>query len=145
MFRGQDHSGGRPAQSFHGELSVHHRDHHRAGVAWNGAVDDEKISVMDSRALHRSSACANEECRSRVRDEFFIEIERPLDVVIGRRGKTGFDPTGEQWSGDGWCPGFGFRAILHGRKTLTKYEQKASLSALRCSGDLGRGAPSERT
>ena len=118
-------------ESFDGEVTIHHGDDHRAFVAGNGTIDDEKVAVMDSGALHGPSARAEKEGRRRVCDQFFVEIERPLDMVVGRGGESRLDPGGQERScgGEGLCCWAG--SFFHGKKTLTKDEHKASGSVSR--------------
>ncbi len=94
VFRGQNHACRCLSQSFHGEFTVDHRDHHRAVLTGNRAIDHEQITIMNSSSLHRSSTCSQKEGGCRVGDEFLVQVERAFDVVVGGGGKSGLDSGG---------------------------------------------------
>jgi hypothetical protein len=52
-----------------------------------GPVDDRDIAGKDASAGHALALDANRESGGRMLDQQLVEIERPVDIVLGRRRK----------------------------------------------------------
>ena len=58
------------------------------------AVDDEQVAVVDALSDHRVALDADEERGGRPPHEKLVEVERRLEILLGRRGKPRHDGTG---------------------------------------------------
>ena len=91
------------AVGLHGEVSVHACDDHIA-VCWaEGAVDNEQVAIGDARAGHRVALDAHEVSGGGPPHEKLVEVERRLEVLLGRRGEPRHNGTGN----------FSLRALRH--------------------------------
>jgi len=75
------------AVGLHGELAVHAGDDHRAVLRLERAVHDQEVAVLHAGAGHRVALRADEVGRGGTRDQQLVEVERPLDVLLGGRGE----------------------------------------------------------
>lgn len=83
MFGSQNRTVIRLAKSLHGELTVDDGNDHHAGPRCDGSVDDQEVAIMDTGALHGSPAGSKKEGGRGASDQFFVEVEGAIDVVIG--------------------------------------------------------------
>ena len=86
-----------------------------APLAWKKPIHDQQVPVVDAGSLHRSTTDPQEERGGWSSDELLVEIERPLDIVVGWRRKAGLHPRRQQGARNGWCGRIGpeWAAIMH--------------------------------
>ncbi|MCH9611626.1 MAG: hypothetical protein S4CHLAM102_00960 [Chlamydiia bacterium] len=73
---------------FDSEFAIDHGDDDGAIRGFEGAVDDEDVSVVDGSSFHRLSFDADEEGSGWMGNEKCIEVERLFYWVISWRGKA---------------------------------------------------------
>src|SRR6516162_6532461 len=78
------------------EFTIEAGYHHLAGGGLERAVHNQKVARKDTSPLHRIAFGAGQEGRALVGDELFVEVEKFINVVIGRRGKTSRDAAQEK-------------------------------------------------
>jgi len=78
------------AKALHREVPVDHGDHDLAVGRSQRLVDDQDITGMDPGIAHRVPLHTDQEGRGGVADQLLIEIDPPLQMIIGGRGKPRF-------------------------------------------------------
>jgi hypothetical protein len=67
------------------ERSMTQRQHDAAGRGFDGAVDHGDVAGKETGAGHALARKADGGGRRRIADEELVEVERPVEIVVGRR------------------------------------------------------------
>ena len=84
------------AVTLHRELSGQQRQHDRAVDRRAGAIDHGNVARKQSGAGHAFARDPHREGRGRVLDQQLVEIERTVQIVVGRRRKPAGRRRGHQ-------------------------------------------------
>lgn len=77
------------AKPFDRQVAVHGRDDDAAGPGLHGPVHHQDVAGVDARAGHGITAGPDVEGGGRVLDAQLVEVERLVQVVLGRARKSG--------------------------------------------------------